>query len=276
MLEKNTYSFVDKNGELVPRKINGVNKVGLKTLIGKEVGRFMSVYTQTVVAPVMTTLLFYAVFALAFGGITRTIGDLPYLEFLAPGLIMMAMVQNAFANTSSSLVVAKVAGNIVDVIMPPLSATELYIGYVVGGVLRGLIVGAAVSFVVSLFVGLNIHSVFYIITFALLGNMMLASIGLAAGIWSQKFDHIAAVTNFIVTPLTFLSGTFYSITQLPEFWKSLALYNPFFYMIDGFRYGFIGHSDGNVTTGLLVLLGVNIVVSALILKMLKTGYKMKS
>lgn len=275
-MTENTYSFTNKKGELTPRKINGMNVVGLQTLVKKEVGRFINVYTQTVVAPVITTLLFYAVFALAFGGITRTIGNLPYLEFLAPGLVMMTMVQNAFANTSSSMVIGKVAGSIVDIIMPPLSPLEMYLGYVIGGILRGLIVGVVVAIFVALFVGLNIHSVLHIIGFAILGNMLLASIGLAAGIWSQKFDHIAAVTNFLVTPLTFLSGTFYSITQLPEFWKGLALYNPFFYMIDGFRYGFIGHADGNVTTGLFVLLIANVMITALTLRMLKTGYKMKS
>jgi len=275
-MTENTYSFTNKKGELTPRKIRGMNRVGLFTLVKKEVGRFINVYTQTVVAPVVTTLLFYAVFALAFGGITRTIGDLPYLEFLAPGLVMMTMVQNAFANTSSSMVIGKVAGSIVDIIMPPLSPLEMYLGYVIGGMFRGLVVGVVVAIFVALFVGLNIHSVVHIIGFAVLGNMLLASIGLAAGIWSQKFDHIAAVTNFLVTPLTFLSGTFYSITQLPEFWKGLALYNPFFYMIDGFRYGFIGHADGNVTIGLFVLLIANVMITALTLMMLKTGYKMKS
>lgn len=276
MSDKNIYSFADENGNLSPRKIKGVNRVGLQTLIRKEVARFMNVYTQTIIAPVMTTLLFYAVFALAFGGITRTIGDLPYLEFLAPGLVMMTMVQNAFANTSSSMIIAKVAGNIVDVIMPPLSPVELYVGYVIGGILRGLFVGVAVSLVVFFFVGLSIHSVFHIVAFAILGNMMLSSMGLAAGIWSQKFDHLSAVTNFLVTPLTFLSGTFYSITQLPDFWRDIALYNPFFYMLDGFRYGFVGHADGNVTVGLFVLVAANILISALTLSMLHSGYKMKS
>ncbi|HPF77850.1 MAG TPA: ABC transporter permease, partial [Alphaproteobacteria bacterium] len=211
-----------------------------------------------------------------FGGSTRTIGDLPYMTFLAPGLIMMTMVQNAFANTSSSMVIAKVAGNIVDILMPPLSPLELYMGYMIGGVLRGLMVGTVVAVFMALIVGLQIHSFFHIIAFAVLGNMMLSSIGLAAGIWSQKFDHIAAVTNFIVTPLTFLSGTFYSITQLPNIWHGIAVYNPFFYMIDGFRYGFIGHADGNVTIGLIVLTVVNLLISVLTVMMLKSGYKMKS
>ena len=261
---------------LSPRKIIGMNVVGLQTLIKKEIGRFMNVYTQTIVAPVVTTLLFYAVFALAFGGIARTIGDIPYLAFLAPGLVMMTMVQNAFANTSSSMVIAKVQGNIVDILMPPLSPTELYLGFVIGGIARGICVGLVVITVVSIFVGLQIHSIPHILAFAVLGNMMLASIGLAAGIWSQKFDHIAAVTNFLVTPLTFLSGTFYSIHQLPEIWHNLALYNPFFYMIDGFRYGFIGHADGNVMIGLVTLVAANILLSILTLWMLRTGYKIKT
>ncbi|MEM7618512.1 MAG: ABC transporter permease [Pseudomonadota bacterium] len=265
-----------KQNNIEPRQINGINMVGLKTLIAKEVGRFVNVYTQTVVAPVITTLLFYAVFALAFGGITRTIGDISYMAFLAPGLVMMTMVQNSFANTSSSMVIAKVQGNIVDILMPPLSSGEFYLGYVIGGIARGLCVGIVVALVVALTVGLNIHSLFHIVAFGVLGTMMLSSIGLAAGIWSQKFDHIAAVTNFVVMPLTFLSGTFYSIHQLPDFWKDLALYNPFFYMIDGFRYGFIGHSDGNVAVGLMFLVAINIFLTILTWQMIRTGYKIKT
>ncbi len=261
---------------LNPREIKGINIVGLQTLIGKEVGRFINVYTQTVVAPVVTTLLFYAVFALAFGGVTRTIGDIPYLTFLAPGLIMMTMVQNSFANTSSSMVIAKVQGNIVDILMPPLSAAELYWGYIIGGIARGMMVGGVVGIVVALTVGITLHSILFILAFAVLGTMMLSSIGLAAGIWSQKFDHIAAVTNFLVTPLTFLSGTFYSINQLPEFWANLAHFNPFFYMIDGFRYGFIGQSDGDVVIGLIFLTIINIVLALTTWWMIKSGYKIKS
>ncbi len=261
---------------LNPRKITGMNVIGLRTLIGKEVGRFINVYTQTVIAPVVTTLLFYAVFALAFGGVARTIGEVPYMVFLAPGLIMMTMVQNAFANTSSSMVIAKVQGNIVDILMPPLSPLELLLGFVIGGILRGVMVGAVVGFFVHLFIGLSIHSLLYVVAYAVLGNMMLASIGLAAGVWSQKFDHIAAVTNFLVTPLTFLSGTFYSITQLPDVWRDLALYNPFFYMIDGFRYGFIGHSDADPLMGLSILFITNAMITALTYTMLKTGYKIKT
>jgi ABC-2 type transport system permease protein len=264
------------NQPVEPRDMQGVNWIGLQTLIKKEVGRFVNVYTQTIVAPVITTLLFYAVFALAFGGTTRTIGDLPYLTFLAPGLVMMTMVQNSFANTSSSLVIAKVSDTIVDLLMPPISAFEIFWGYTIGGIARGLSVGVVVAIVVHLFVGMEIHSLFHVIAFAILGTMLLSSIGLAAGIWSQKFDHIAAVTNFLVTPLTFLSGTFYSVTQLPPLWDNIAHYNPFFYMIDGFRYGFIGYSDGNTTIGLVTLIIANIAVSSLAFWMLKTGYKIKS
>lgn len=262
--------------DLQPRSIRGFNLIGLYTLIAKEVGRFLNVYSQTIVAPIITTLLFYAVFALAFGGLRREIGGIPYLEFLAPGLLMMNMVQNAFANTSSSIMISKVQGNIVDVLMPPLSAFELFSGYVIGGLLRGLFVGVTTGIAVSLFVPFHIHSVPAILAFSILGNLMLSSLGVAAGLWSEKFDHMAAVTNFLVTPLTFLSGTFYSVESLPGMWKALAHYNPFFYMIDGFRYGFIGHADGNLWVGFFLLLAVNAVICALTLWMVGTGYKIKS
>lgn len=261
---------------IAPRRVGCINWIGLQTLIWKEVSRYLNVGTQTVVAPMVTTLLFFAVFALAFGGLAREIHGISYMEFLAPGLLMMTMVQNAFANTSSSIVVAKVQGNIVDMLMPPISAGEFYIGYVVGGILRGLTVGVASALVMWFFIDLSFYSFGRIVMFAVLGTWLLASMGLAGGIWSQRFDHIAAVTNFIVTPMTFLSGTFYSITQLPEFWQKIALYNPFFYMIDGFRSGFIGTSDGNIMTGIVVLLCINFVLMWLCLSMLKTGYKIKT
>lgn len=258
------------------RTIKGINWVGVKTLIQKEVGRFVAVYTQTVVAPIVTTLLFYTVFALAFGGVARSVGDIPYLEFLAPGLLMMSMVQNAFANTSSSLVIAKVQGNIVDLLMPPLSPSELLIGFIFGGVLRGLAVGLAAGLVIAIFVPIHIHNIFTLIFYAVSGTMMLSSLGVAGGIWSQKFDHIAAVTNFIVTPLTFLSGTFYAMSTLPEFWQILGHYNPFFYMIDGFRYSFIGYSESPLLLGAIQLTVINALLILLCHWMLKTGYKIKA
>lgn len=261
---------------LSPRLIRGFNRIGLETLVRREVGRFIAVYTQTIVAPVVTMLLFYTIFALAFGGIARQIGNIPFLEFLAPGLIMMTMVQNSFANVSSSVVISKVQGNIVDVLMPPLSNYEIMAGYLIGGIMRGLVVGVVTILVVQFFVTIHYYSFFLIAAYAFLGTMMLSALGLAAGIWSEKFDHIAAVTNFIVMPLTFLSGTFYSIESLPGLWQTIAHYNPFYYMIDGFRAGFIGQADTHVSLGLMILLTINVALCALIMWMLRTGYKIKS
>lgn len=273
---RNSAGLGMKNQFSHEKKIQGINKIGLYTLVRREVGRFLNVYTQTIIAPVVTTLMFYTVFALAFGGLAREINGIPYMAFIAPGLIMMTMVQNAFANTSSSLVISKVQGNIVDVLMPPLSAMEIFLGYVTGSVLRGLVVGFCTTIVLAVFAPMTIFSFSAIFAFAFLGNLMLGSIGLAAGIWSEKFDHIAAVTNFIVTPMTFLSGTFYSVEMMPEAWQTLAHVNPFFYMIDGFRYGFTGHADGNLWVGIVLLVSINAFLAWLSYRMIKTGYKIKS
>ncbi len=256
--------------------IGETNLIGLFTLARKETGRFLNVYLQTLVAPVITTLLYYTVFALAFGGLNKTISGVSYMEFLAPGLIMMTMVQNAFANTSSSIVISKVQGNIVDVLMPPLSPGELLTGYVAGGLIRGLMVGFVTGVVMALVVPFHFHFLLCSFAFAFLGNMMLALLGIVGGIWSDKFDHIAAVTNFIVMPLTFLSGTFYTADSLPEFWRGLAHFNPFFYMIDGFRYGLTGITDGHVGVGLAVMVFMNTALGILALWMFRTGYKIKS
>lgn len=261
---------------IAPHHIKTMNWIGLQTLIKREVGRFVNVYTQTIVAPVITTLLFYTVFALAFGGLRPDVGGVPYMTFLAPGLIMMGMLQNSFANTSSSIVISKVQGNIVDVLMPPLSALELFIGFASGAVLRGLTVGFVTGIAMALFVDLQLQSLLIVSVYGFLGCLMMGSLGLAAGIWSEKFDHIAAVTNFIVTPLTFLSGTFYSIKQLPEMWQVIAHYNPFFFVIDGFRSGFIGQADINVWVGMGFLVVVNLGLMALNLAMIQRGYKIKT
>lgn len=251
------------------------NWIGLKTLAYKETSRFINVYTQTLIAPIVTTMLFFAVFALAFEGAGRSIGDIPYMVFLAPGLVMMTMVQNAFANTSSSIVISKVQKNIVDILMPPLSPLEMLLGFVTGGVARGLLVGAVTITAMSFFADIEIKAFWAVISFAFLGALMLSLLGIAGGIWSEKFDHIAAVTNFVVTPLAFLSGTFYTIDRLPEVWQKAAHVNPFFYMIDGFRYGFLGVSDSSPFIGLAFLLCVNIALFALCHRMLATGYKIK-
>ena len=261
---------------LQPRPIRGINVVGLTTFIRKEVGRFMKVWMQTLMAPVITTMLFFMIFVLALGHANEAVEGVPYLQFLVPGLVMMSMVQNAFANTSSSIIISKVQGSIVDVLMPPLSAMELLTGYALGGVVRGLVVGAACMLAVMIFVPITIHSWPVLLLTAVLSTLMLSLIGVAGGLWSEKFDHMATITNFIVTPLSFLSGTFYSITRLPGLWKDLALYNPFFHMIDGFRYGMIGYSDANVTMGLWMLVVINVLLSWLCYRMLKTGYKIRA
>lgn len=254
-----------------------VNWLGLWTLLSKEVRRFLKVYFQTIFAPVVTTLLFMAVFALALGGKPlQMVEGVPLLEFLAPGLIMMTMVQNAFANSSSSLIMAKVQGNIIDVLMPPLSAGELVVGFAGGGVVRGLFVGLVVAVAMAFFVPLAAPHPFFIVYHAVAASTMLSLLGMMGGIWADKFDHMAAVTNFVITPLSFLSGTFYTIDRLPEFFHAVALVNPFFYMIDGFRYGMIGHADGSLMAGVLYIGLVDVVLLFLSWLMFKRGYKLKA
>jgi ABC-2 type transport system permease protein len=261
---------------LPPRAYGRINWLGAWTLFLKEVRRFLKVYFQTVLAPVVTTLLFLAVFALALGRVAAQVKGVPFVEFLAPGLIMMAMVQNAFANTSSSLIIAKVQGNIVDMLMPPLSAAEQTVAVALGGVTRGLVVGCAVSLAMAVFVPMHLHSLGLAVYHAVMGSLMLSLLGMIGGIWADKFDHMAAVTNFLVTPLSFLSGTFYSIDRLPEGFHAVALANPFFYMIDGFRYGFIGQADGPVAVGAVIVGATNLFLLAVTYRMLATGYKLKS
>lgn len=258
-----------------PRTYGAVNWLGFWTLLSKEIRRFLKVYFQTILAPVVTTLLFLAVFALALGRVAAEVGGVPFVEFLVPGLVMMAMVQNAFANTSSSIIIAKVQGNIVDMLMPPLSAGEQTLAVALGGVARGVTVGVAVTLTMTLFVRIHVHAPLYIVFHAVAGSLMLSLLGMIGGIWADKFDHMAAVTNFIVTPLSFLSGTFYSIDRLPEGWHALALVNPFFYMIDGFRYGFIGHADGPLGLGLGLVALADAVLLFVTWRMLATGYKLR-
>ncbi len=258
-----------------PRAIGAVNWRGLWTLYSKEVRRFVSVFTQTLLAPMVTTLLFLAIFTLALGGAGRVIEGVDFVRFLAPGLIMMSLMQNAFANTSSSIVMAKIQGNIVDVLMSPLSPTELNLGIAGGGITRGLMVGMATGLAMWVFVPLGLHAPLAVLYFALNGAVMLAFLGVAAGIWAERFDHIAAVTNFIVVPLSFLSGTFYSISRLPPEWQVVAQFNPFFYLIDGLRYGFIGRSDVSIGIGVVVVLAVNVALWLVTQRMFATGYRLK-
>lgn len=251
------------------------NWIGVWTLYVREVRRFRKVHAQTVIAPVVTTLLFLAIFTLALGRSVELVNGVPFVEFLTPGLIMMAIAQNAFANTSSSIVISKVQGNIVDTLMPPLTAGDLTLGHAMGGATRGLVVGLVATLAMVFFVPVTFAHPWAILYFALMASLMLSLLGVVAGIWSEKFDHIAAVTNFIVMPLSFLSGTFYSIDRLHPAIRTLAHANPFFYMIDGFRYGFTGVADMPVAVGMAVLAGVDAALWALAHRMFRTGYKLK-
>lgn len=253
-----------------------INTIGVYTLCKREIWRFMKVWNQTVVAPVVTTLLFLAIMTLAMGGKTRMVDGMEFSRFIAPGLIMMAVVQNAFANTSSSLMLAKIQGVIIDILMPPLTGAEITFCMVVGGIVRGAMVGVVVMAAVYCFVPFSLHHAGIGLFYILSASVMLALLGVLTGVWAQSFDQLSAVTNYIITPLAFLSGTFYSIRQLPEFWYHICHFNPFFYMIDGFRYALIGYSDGTVYTGMIVLTVTNVVLWLVVLRMFKSGYRLKS
>lgn len=258
------------------RRFGHVNWRGVWTLYQREVKRFLKVFTQTIAAPVVTTLLFFTIFSVALENRVGTVGSVPFVVFLAPGLIMMSILQNSFQNTASSLLVSKIQGNIVDVLMPPISPVEMVCAYIGGGVTRGVLVGLATTAAMFVLVDLPIHSPAVILFFAVSSSMMLALLGMMGGIWAEKFDHMAALTNFVVIPLSFLSGTFYSIERLPEAWQFIAKFNPFFYAIDGFRYGFIGQGDAGFWLGASVMIVINIVLFMTVHRMLVTGYKLKS
>ena len=247
-----------------------------RTLLYKEMLRFWKVATQTVAAPVLTALLFLVVFSYALEGRVRMYGSIAYTDFLVPGLVMMSVLQNAFANSSSSLVQSKMTGNIVFILLPPISYFEFFAAYVLASVLRGLAVGAGVLAVTLWFVNLQLKAPGWALAFALLGAALLGALGLLAGILSDKIDQMAAFQNFVIMPLTFLSGVFYSIHSLPEFWLRLSHANPFFYMIDGFRYGFFGLSDVAPGVSFAVVSASLLAVSSLCLLLLKSGYKLRT
>jgi ABC-2 type transport system permease protein len=252
--------------------------VGLQTLYFKEVRRFFKVQLQTIWAPAITTLLFLAIFALALGGVKRTVLGVPYADFLGPGLIVMGMVQNAFQNSSSSILIAKIQGSIVDVLMPPLSTGELLGAIVAGAVTRAWAVGLAVWAAMLFWPGVNVSvdNGLQVFAFGTLGAMLLALGGVLTGMWADKFDHAAAVTNFVIQPLTLLSGTFYAIDRLPDTARAISLGNPFFYLIDGFRAGFIGVAEAPVLVGLLYVGGLTLLLWALCYWALAKGWKLRN
>jgi ABC-2 type transport system permease protein len=262
--------------------IRNVNLGGLKTLYVKEVRRFFKVQLQTVWAPAMTTLLFLVIFTVALGRSGRTVelggAAFHFADFLAPGLIVMGMIQNAFANSSFSLLVGKIQGNIVDYLMPPLSTGELIAGLIGAAVTRAVLVGFAVFLAMQLWPGVDVwpERLWAIAWFGIMGSMMLGFFGLLTSIWAEKFDHAAAVTNFVVAPLSLLSGTFYSIDSLAPAFQAVSHANPFFYIISGFRYGFLGASDSPILFGALLLLAINLALWALCYTLLRKGWKLKS
>ncbi len=253
-----------------------INTIGVATLCKREIWRFMKVWNQTLVAPVITTLLFLAVLMLAMGSSERMIDHVPYGQFIAPGLIMMAIVQNAFANTSSSLMLAKIQGVIIDILMPPLTGSETVFCMVIGGVVRGTLVGIVVMAAVYMFIPFSLLHPWIGFFYVISASVMLALLGILTGIWSQSFDQLSAITNYIITPLSFLSGTFYSIKQLPEFWYYICHFNPFFYMIDGFRYATVGYTDGTVAMGVVVMTVTNIVLWVVTTILFSKGYRLKT
>ena len=259
------------------RIIGRLNRIGLWTLYLKEVRRFWKVWTQTVAARTVTTVLFMAIFSFALGGGGRTPAGVAYEAFIAPGLLMMTILQNAFQNPSSSILISKVQGNIVDVLMPPLSPLELTVGYIAGGITRGLAVGLAVWIAFAAWPGLHpavVHPLAFAY-FAVMGSAFMAAFGAVVGIWADKFDHAAGVNNFVILPLTLLSGTFYSIERLPPMVAKISLYNPFFYLIDGFRYSMIGRADGEIATGVAVSFAATLALGCCVYALLKSGYKLK-
>ena len=248
---------------------------GFPTLLYKEVLRFWKVSFQTVAAPVLTTLLYLLVFAHALRGHVQAFPGVSYLEFLIPGLAMMAMLQNAFANSSSSLIQSKITGNIVFILLPPLNALEIFGAYLLASMVRGVVVGLGVFAATLWLIPLPMRNPLWVAAFAVVGCGMLGTMGILAGIWSEKFDQLAAFQNFVVMPLTFLAGVFYSVHSLPPFWQAVSKLNPFFYAIDGFRYGFFGQSDVAPAASLAIATATFAALSWLTLALLARGYKLR-
>jgi len=250
--------------------------IGFRTLLSKELLRFWKVSFQTIAAPVLTALLYLLIFSHVLDAHVRVYEQIGYTAFLVPGLAMMSVLQNAFANSSSSLIQSKVTGSIVFVLLPPISHVEFFLAYVLAAVARGLVVGVGVLAVTAWFAPPGLHSLFWILAFATLGGAILGSLGVIAGIWAEKFDQLAAFQNFLIMPLTMLSGVFYSIHSLSPFWQGVSHVNPVFYMIDGFRYGFFGVSDVSPGLSLAVASVCFAALAAFTLALLKRGYKLRN
>ncbi|ALG68104.1 ABC transporter permease [Beggiatoa leptomitoformis] len=252
-----------------------MNWRGLYTLFAKEVWRFLKVTMQTILTPVVTNLLYLLVFSSVLESHVQVHG-LSYTAFLVPGLMMMSLIQNAFSNSSSSLFQAKMNGNVVFMLLAPLSAWEIYLAFVGAAIVRGLFVGIGVWIAALWFVVLPVHNLATLLSFAILGSGVLGALGLIAALWAEKWDHVSAFQNFVILPLSFLSGVFYSVNDLPSLWQTISHYNPFFYMIDGFRYGFFGVADASVSISLIIVSLFFISVSGFCIWLLHIGYKLRS
>ncbi|MAZ80471.1 MAG: multidrug ABC transporter permease [Rickettsiales bacterium] len=250
-----------------------LNILGIWTLLKKEVWRFLKVYHQTILSPIVNIILFLAVFSLSVGDKIKTIEGLPFATFMGSGLIMMAAMQNSFANSSSSFVMSKVLGYFADYLLPPIGAFGLLLAFTLGAILRGICVAIVAFIAISFFVDFEIFSFSYLIFYLFFACMFLALLGVLCGVISETFDQMSAMTSYVITPLTFLSGTFYSTKALPEFWYNVSQYNPFFYMIDGFRYAMTGYHDGNLNIGIISIIFINLILALVLYNLIKKGYK---
>ena len=267
---------LNKKYQIKVQKFGFINWIGLKSLWVKECNRFLSVWQQTLLSPLVSSLLFLSVLSLALGNNRGDVLGYSFISFLAPGLIAMSILTQSFSHSVSSLMIGKIQGNIVDMLYAPLSPLEVTMAIILAALARSFLIAIISIGVFAFIVELQISSVLYICIFGFLSAFILGSLGFIAGLWAEKFDHTATVTNFIITPLSFLSGVFYSIDKLPNFFQAISYVNPFFYMIDGFRYGFLGISDGSVNVGLVYLTILSIVMWYIAFFLYKKGYKIKS
>ena len=258
------------------RRFGFINWIGAWTLYKKEVLRFLNVWIQTIFSPLVSALLFLLVLSLAIGADKGNVLGVPFINFLAPGLIAMQVIQQSFSHSASSFMIGKIQGNIVDILYAPLSAGEVTIAVTLAAVTRSIMIAFISICIFHLIIDLDIKNYFTLIVFTFLSSFILGALGIVAGLWAEKFDHMATVTNFIIIPLSFLSGTFYTIDKLPGYLYTISKANPFFYMIDGFRYSFIGQSDGSITVGLIYLISLSIIMWGTAYLLYKKGYKIKS
>ena len=267
---------IENNYKIYEKKFGYVNWLGFYTLYKKEILRFLIVVIQTVISPLVTSLLFLMVLSLAIGNERGGALGYPFITFLAPGLIAMQIIQQAFSHTSSSIMIGKIQGNIVDILYAPLSPGEITLATILAAVTRSLMIAVVSIVVFSFIVDLQFHNFYYIFIYTFLGSFILGAVGIIVGLWADKFDNMASATNFIIVPLSFLSGTFYSIKKLPEILQQISEWNPFFYIIDGFRYGFLGVSDGSLKFGLSYLIILSFLTWFASYILFKKGYKIKS